>query len=74
MDGVDKSLHIYSPDMDEYELFLKTTKLGRDQLIKRMKDGLTLKAKHKEEDNQEEDLKRMNEEENQMNNDYNEEQ
>ena len=70
MDGVDKTLHVYSPDMDEYELFLKTTKLGRDQLIKRMKDGLPLKVKHKEE----EDLKRRNEEENQMNNDYNEEQ
>ena len=75
MDGVDKSLHIYSPDMDEYELFLKTTKLGRDQLIKRMKDGLPLKVRHKEEEeNQEEDLKRKNEEENQMNIDYNEEQ
>ena len=75
MDGVDKSLHVYSPDMDEYELFLKTTKLGRDQLIKRMKDGLPLKVKHKEEEeNQEEGLKRRNEEENQMNNDYNEEQ
>ena len=74
MDGVDKSLHIYSPDMDEYELFLKTTKLGRNQLIKRMKDGLPLKVKHKEEENQEEDLKRKNEEQNQMNIDYNEEQ
>lgn len=74
MDGVDKSLHIYSPDMDEYELFLKTTKLGRNQLIKRMKDGLPLKVKHKEEEeNQEEDLKHKNEEENQMNIDYNEE-
>jgi len=76
MDGVDKSLHIYSPDMDEYEKFLKTTKLGRNQLIKRMKDGLPLKVRHKEEEeNQEEDLKRKNEEEeNQMNIDYNEEQ
>lgn len=74
MDGVDKSLHIYSPDMDEYELFLKTTKLGRDQLMKRMKDGLPLKVKHKEEENKEEDLKQKNEEENQENIDDNEEQ
>jgi hypothetical protein len=74
MNGVDKSLHVYSPDMDEYELFLKTTKLGRNQLIKRMKDGLPLKVKHKEEEIQEEDLKQKNEEENQMNIDYNEEQ
>jgi hypothetical protein len=74
MNGVDKSLHVYSPDMDEYELFLKTTKLGRNQLIKRMKDGLPLKVKHKEEEIQEEDLKQKNEEENKMNIDYNEEQ
>ena len=37
---ITKSLHVYSPDKDEYEIFLKNTKLGQTQMIKRMTDGL----------------------------------
>ena len=40
IDGVTKSLHVFSPDKDEYEIFLKNTKLGQTQMIKRMTDGL----------------------------------
>ena len=42
MDGVMKSLHIYSPDNDEYQVFLKNTKLGQNQMIKRYNDGLPI--------------------------------
>ena len=42
IDGVMKSLHVYSPDKDEYEVFLKNTKLGKNQMIKRYNDGLPL--------------------------------
>ena len=42
MDGVTKSLHVFSPDKDEYEIFLKNTKLGQTQMIKRMTDGLPI--------------------------------
>ena len=42
MDGVMKSLHVYSPDTDEYETFLRNTKLGQNQLIKRYNDGLPI--------------------------------
>ena len=41
-DGITKSLHVYSPDKDEYEIFLKNTKLGQTQMIKRMTDGLPI--------------------------------
>ena len=40
MDGVMKSLYVYSPDKEEYEKFLRNTKLGQKQMIKRYNDGL----------------------------------
>ncbi len=50
MDGVVKSLHVYSPDTDEYEVFLKNTKLGQKQLVRRLNDGLPIESvnEHKE--------------------------
>ena len=51
MDGVMKSLHVYSPDTDEYETFLKNTKLGQNQLIKRYNDGLPIDVNKIENEN-----------------------
>lgn len=51
MDGAMKSLHVYSPDSDEYETFLKNTKLGQNQLIKRYNDGLPIDINKKEDEN-----------------------
>lgn len=51
MDGVVKSLHVYSPDTDEYEVFLKNTKLGQKQLVRRYIDGLPIDSKNDKDDN-----------------------
>ena len=60
MDGIVKSLHVYSPDMDEYEKFLNTTKLGKNQLKNRIKEGLQTKNIENE-NKQDQDLKNNNE-------------
>ena len=60
MDGIVKSLHVYSPDMDEYEKFLNTTKLGKNQLKNRIKEGLQTKNVENE-NKQDQDLKNNNE-------------
>ena len=77
MDGIDKSLHVYSPDMDEYEIFLRSTKLGQDQLVERIKNGLPTNVVEKInqdiEIQKEEELKNNNDE-NPIETNFNEEQ
>ena len=51
MDGVVQSLHVYSPDTDEYEIFLKNTKLGQKQLVRRLEDGLPVESVNSQNEN-----------------------
>jgi hypothetical protein len=51
MDGVVQSLHVYSPDTDEYEVFLKNTKLGQKQLVRRLEDGLPIESVNSQNEN-----------------------
>ena len=69
MDGVMKSLHVYSPDKDEYEVFLKNTKLGQNQMVKRYNDGLPIEEKCN--DSQEDNINNI--EIDNSNNNYNDE-
>ena len=64
MDGVMKSLHVYSPDKEEYEKFLKNTKLGQNQMIKRNIDGLPLGDNNNSENNNDEYSDNINNEKN----------
>ena len=69
IDGVMKSLHVYSPDTDEYEVFLKNTKLGQNQMIKRYNDGLPIEENNISNNNiinniENEEYNTINEEEN----------
>ena len=62
-DGVMKSLHVYSPDKDEYEKFLINTKLGKNQMIKRYKDGLPIEGNNNDYSNNNFEIDNINNDE-----------